>query len=279
MKLKFKKCCPPAYFFVSILFTVSQKWTQNGKFSLSTIVFEHKLSNKLSSLILLLLEKARSYFQSVILWYSRQILTTTCSPGRGLVVFWATFHPELKRWASCWPTWKESHHSMMLNELCSGYSSKFSDNLVDNLAKLWILSFLSSLLEVFKLSSGLAHEELQLCYILLEKKPRICRQNLSFWRAGVLCIQMKREKISQCPLSYLLASSPPHSPRPQLLSGHCHQLDEWSLHRMASCCLPRSSGSLGLVADGSFVRHEAISLFWTKLMLNLDNMIWYSYYG
>ena len=123
-----------------------------------------------------------------------------------------TLHPELKMWDWCWLTWKDSQYSMMLNGLCSGYSSKFSDNLVDNLEKLWILSFLSSLLEVFKLSSGLAHEELQLCYILLEKKPRICRQMLLFWRIWVLCIQMRREKMSQCLFSYLC---PGQLPSPQ----------------------------------------------------------------
>lgn len=122
-----------------------------------------------------------------------------------------TLHPELQRWAWCWLTWKDSQYSMMLNEPCSGNSSKFSDNLVDNLEKLWILSFLSSLLEVFKLSTGLAREELHLCYILLEKKPRICRQKLLFWRVWVLCIQM-REKMSQCLLSHLC---PGQLPSPQ----------------------------------------------------------------
>lgn len=114
------------------------------------------------------------------------------------------------------------------------------------------------LLEVFKLSTGLAREELHLCYILLEKKPRICRQKLLFWRVWVLCIQM-REKMSQCLLSHLCPGQLPSTSQttaPIWPGTHCHQLDEWSLHLVASRC--------------SCADHQAASAWW--LMARLWDM-------
>ena len=71
-------------------------------------------------------------------------------------------------------------HSMMLNELCSGYSSKFSDSLAGNLGKLWSLSFSSSLLEVFHSAQGWHMKNCNFVGFCEKRNPGILRQKLLF---------------------------------------------------------------------------------------------------
>lgn len=168
MRLKAKKYCHPQGSFVSILFTVSftkMDSKYNGKFSLSTIVFEHmsKFSNKLSSLIAVAL-KGKFIFptKSNFIIFTIDIHYSMFTRERACPLLGHSPHlPRIKELGLMLTNTKGLgyQHSMMLNELCSGYSSKFSDSLAGNLGKLWSLSFSSSLLEVF-------YSELQLCWIL-----------------------------------------------------------------------------------------------------------------